>query len=293
MGVIFDIQKMSVHDGPGLRTTVFLKGCPLRCKWCHNPEGLSNKIQLSFLEDKCIFCRKCANVCKHGVHSFINKTHKVDFAKCNLCGNCISECPANALDFCGKECSPKEVIDIVSKDDCFFGNDGGVTFSGGEAMQQVDFLLGLLQESKKRNYHTCIDTSGYAAWRDFEKVLPYTDCFLYDIKAFSSQVHVKSTGVDNDLILNNLYKLSNCNKDIFIRTPLINEYNAFESEIQKIAVMLCDLHIKGITLMPYHVLGRTKRAMIGMNQSELLTAPNNQKMQKFKQIFKDNNVRII
>lgn len=293
MGVIFDIQRMSVHDGPGLRTTVFLKGCPLRCKWCHNPEGLSNKIQLRYLNEKCIFCGRCAKVCKQGVHSFRNKQHKVDFTKCVLCGRCISECPSKALDFCGKECSPKEVIDFVAKDACFYDIDGGVTFSGGEAMQQVDFLLALLKESKKRKYHTCIDTSGYAAWHDFEKILPYTDCFLYDIKAFSSQIHVRSTGVDNQLILDNLYKLSNYHKDIFIRIPLIKEYNAFESEIRQIAVMLGKLPIKGVTLMPYHVLGRTKRAMIGMNQSELFTAPSKDEMHEFKEIFQDNNVEII
>lgn len=293
MGVIFDIQRLSVHDGPGIRTTVFLKGCPLRCKWCHNPESYKAKIQLQYIEEKCILCEKCANVCEEGVHVFENGEHHVNFAKCNLCGRCVQECPSKALNFFGEELSSKAVMDRVAKDEVFFLDGGGVTFSGGEVFHQANFLLELLKESKARGYNTCIDTSGFTSWKNFMKVIPYTDNFLYDIKAFDSKTHCLATGVGNDLIWENLRKLSDLNQNIYIRMPLIKEYNTDLEGITAIAEILGSLTIKGITLMPYHTIGKSKRAQFGMESGEVYTPPTEEDMILIGDIFKRNGIQLI
>lgn len=293
MGIIFDIQRMSVHDGPGIRTTVFMKGCPLRCKWCHNPEGESNKMQLSFTEDKCIGCKICQQNCPKNVHDFIGNKHFIQYQLCDVCGKCVKECPAEALSFFGRQLSAEEVMEEVAKDEIFFLKDGGVTFSGGEAFMQPQFLYDLLKKSKERGYHTCVDTCGYTQWENIERVLPYVDAFLYDIKAYSFSIHKEGTGVGNQIILDNLVRLSSIKKDIYIRIPLIKEYNATLEEVVYIADFLKNLNIKGVTLMPYHVLGKSKYNMIGEKNEEILTAPSSEEMQEYKELFRQRNIKII
>lgn len=293
MGVIFDIQRLSVHDGPGIRTTVFLKGCPLRCKWCHNPESYKVAIQLQYIDEKCILCGKCAEICAEGVHIFENGEHHVNFDQCNQCGRCVEECPSQALNFFGEERTSKEVIDLVAKDEVFFQDGGGVTFSGGEVFHQTDFLLALLKESKVRAYNTCIDSSGFTSWKNFMKVIPYTDNFLFDIKGFQSKTHQRATGVGNEIIWDNLRKLSELNQRIYIRMPLIKEFNTDLKEITSIAEILGSLNIKGITLMPYHTIGKSKRVQFGMESGEVYSAPTEEEMAMYKDIFTRNGVQLI
>lgn len=293
MGIIFDIQRLSVHDGPGIRTTVFLKGCPLRCGWCHNPESYKGHIQLQYIDEKCIMCGKCLDVCEEGVHVIQEGQHYVDFEQCSLCGRCVDECPSTALNFFGRDLSSKEVIDLVARDESFFEEGGGVTFSGGEVFYQVDFLLALLKESKARGYNTCIDTSGFTSWENFMKVIPYTDSFLYDIKAFDSNTHRLATGVGNELIWENLRKLSELNQVIYIRMPLIKGVNTDLESMTAIAEILGNLRIKGITLMPYHTIGRSKRAQFGMKVGDVYTPPTKEEMTLFNEIFIRCGVQLI
>ena len=190
---IFDIQKNSFVDGPGIRTTVFFKGCNLHCQWCHNPESQSFEKQMLFYKDKCTGCGKCLEVCPNHLK------------KCSFCGKCEIYCPSNARKICGKEYTSDEVLAEVIKDKAFYHNsNGGVTFSGGECMLQIEFLTEILKLCKENGIHTAVDTAGNVPWDYFKRILPFTDLFLYDIKVFSKEKHEKYTGVSNELILNNL-----------------------------------------------------------------------------------------
>lgn len=244
-GLLFDIQRFSVHDGPGIRTTVFMKGCPLRCQWCHNPEGLYAEIQLQFFEENCIHCGAC------------NKRSMLSDAQ---------KCPTGALRVCGKVMDASEVFSEIMKDQPFYGNDGGVTFSGGECLLQADFVAEVLAMAKARNLTTAIDTSGYVAWEEFEKVLEVCDLFLYDVKMLDRKMHKKFTGVDNELILDNLKKLSLLKKPVWIRIPIIPDVNDSIQEMTAIAEFLGQLkNIRDITLMPYNTLGKSKYKTLGMS----------------------------
>jgi len=242
-GIIFDIQRFSVHDGPGIRTTVFMKGCPLRCRWCHNPEGLSAVAQLQFFEEKCIGCGSCKD-----------RTQLSD----------AERCPTEALKVCGQDVSEEEIIAEVIKDRVFYAEDGGVTFSGGECLMQADFVTSVLSRLKEACIHTAIDTSGYAPWESIEKTLPFCDLYLYDIKCIDKEKHKQYTGVDNTLIKENLKRLSVTDKEIWIRIPVIPDFNNNAEEMTAIAKLVSSLpSVKQVTLMPYHTLGASKYKTLG------------------------------
>ena len=225
--IIFDIERNSFVDGPGIRTTVFFKGCNLKCAWCHNPESQSFKPQMMFYRDKCTGCGKCKEKCPNNLE------------KCDLCGNCTIYCPAEARRVCGKEYTPDEVLAEVIKDKAFYDNSGGgVTFSGGECMLQIDFLLEILKKCKQNGISTAVDTAGHIPFESFEKILPYTDMFLYDFKIFDSQKHKKYIGVGNELILENLAKLLNMGAKVYIRIPVIEGVNDSIEEMQQIKAFL-------------------------------------------------------
>lgn len=293
MGIVFDIQRMSVHDGPGIRTTIFLKGCSLRCKWCHNPESYLTSVQLQFTDEKCILCGKCVNICHKNIHQISGNSHKVAFNQCDACGKCVDVCPSTALEMMGKSMTVEQIYREVEKDDVFFGDDGGVTFSGGEVLVQIDFLEALLCRGKELGYHICVDTTGHAPFSSLERIIPYTDAFLYDVKAITPEIHKAGTGVDNGWILENLKKLSDLKQTIYIRIPLIKEYNGTEAEVTRMADFLQPLNIEGVTLMPYHVLGKSKRSMVGLPAGDNLTAPSKEEMDAFRQIFLDRNITLI
>ena len=270
--MIFDIQRNSFVDGPGIRTTVFFKGCNLRCKWCHNPESQSFEKQMMFYKDKCTGCGKCREVCPNHLK------------KCDFCGKCELYCPADARKVCGREYTPAEVFAEVIKDKAFYDNSGGgVTFSGGECMLQLDFLREILEKCKSEGIHTAVDTAGNVPWKSFEKILPFTDLFLYDIKAFGAELHRKGTGVSNELILENLKNLSG-RADIIVRIPVIGGYNDNDEEIRQIADFLKQIKIIKAELLPYHAMGEHKYTALGRN-TESFSVPNKNFMNRSQQLF--------
>ena len=272
--LIFDIERNSFVDGPGIRTTIFFKGCNLKCAWCHNPESQDFKPQMMFYKDKCNGCGKCKHICPYNLE------------KCDLCGKCTFYCPVDARKICGKEYTVDEVFTEIIKDKSYYDNSGGgVTFSGGECMLQIDFLLEILKKCKENGIHTAVDTAGHIPFESFKKILPYTDLFLYDIKIFDTQKHKQYVGVGNELILENLKKLFKANAKIWIRIPIIPDVNDSIEEMQLIRDFL-DKNGKPekIELLPYHAMGENKYSAIGENVCTFNT-PTNETMGLLKSIF--------
>ena len=258
---IFDIQRNSFVDGPGIRTTVFFKGCNLKCKWCHNPESQSPKPQILFYQEKCTGCGRCAGITEKDS----------DFI-----------CYQDAKQICGKEYTAREVFDVIKKDKMFYDtSNGGATFSGGECMLQIDFLVELLKMCKAGGIHTAVDTAGNVPWEYFEKILPYTDMFLYDVKAFSEDLHKQGTGVSNKLIFENLRRLSGkC--DLIIRIPVIGGFNDNMDEMKHIAAFLNDIEYQKIEPLPYHSIGEHKYDALGIEHKKF-SVP---EMTEIKKLFK-------
>ncbi len=270
--MLFDIQRGSYVDGPGIRTTVFFKGCNLDCKWCHNPESKSADRQMLFYSDKCTGCGKCVSVCP-------NKGKK-----CELCGKCALFCPRDARKLCGREYGIEEVMRELLRDKCFYENSGGgVTFSGGECMLQIDFLSEILRECKTEGIHTAVDTAGNVPFSYFERILPFTDLFLYDIKAISAEKHKEGTGTDNARILENAKRLSEKSKILF-RIPVIGGFNDSETEMQRIADFLKDISYEKVELLPYHTLGEHKYRALG-KKAESFSVPSPERMNAFRAMF--------
>lgn len=258
-GIIFNIQHFSLDDGPGIRTVVFLKGCPLDCIWCHNPESKSHKIQLMFDASRCVMCRKCESVCQSNCHLFDNSEHMINRKNCTLCNQCVNICDYDALTLCGREYTSDEVMTEIEKDDMFFGDEGGVTFSGGEPFYQSDFLLSLLKKCKQKGYHTCVETSGYTSNEIIRECAPYIDLFLFDNKETDEKLHKKYTRYDNHIIYGNLTTLDKMKKEVILRCPVIPECNMREEHFRNIAIVANKYNcIKSIEILPYHPLGISK-----------------------------------
>ena len=271
---IFDIERNSYVDGPGIRTTVFFKGCNLHCAWCHNPESQSPKPQKMFYKNKCTGCGKCKEKCPNHLES------------CELCGKCTIFCPHDAREICGKEYTVDEVMREILKDKVFYENSGGgVTFSGGECMLQIDFLEEILKECKKNGIHTAIDTAGHVPYRYFERIIPYTDMFLYDVKCLDSDTHKLYTGVGNELILENLAALLQTKKDIWVRIPIITGVNCTSDEMTKIRELLKQSgYPEKVELLPYHAMGEHKYAALG-KETPIFSAPSEEKLKELRKIF--------
>ena len=273
-GLLFDIERNSFVDGPGIRTTVFFKGCNLKCAWCHNPESQSFKPQMMFYRDKCTGCGKCKEVCPYHLE------------QCDLCGKCTLYCPVDARKVCGRKHTVDEVLAEVIKDKAFYDTSGGgVTFSGGECMLQVDFLLELLKKCKEIAIHTAVDTAGNVPWEHFERIMPYTDLFLYDVKCFSEELHMEGTKVSNKVILKNLKKLSEeFTGDILVRVPVIPGFNDSEEEMRAMADFLRMIHTENVELLPYHQMGEHKYAALNQ-KCHSFSVPDQEKMAHYKKLF--------
>lgn len=271
---IFDIQRNSFVDGPGIRTTVFLKGCNLNCKWCHNPESQSPKTQLLFYQSKCVSCGRCKVVCPHALKT------------CELCGRCAVQCPTGAREICGKEYTVEKVFREVAKDRIFYQTSGGgVTFSGGECMLQIEFLCEVLKKCREQGIHTAVDTAGKVPWEYFEKIMPVTDLFLYDIKCFSDNLHREGTGSSNEMILQNLQKLSEqFSGDVIIRVPVIGGFNDREEELKQIATFVKRFGYKKTELLPYHEMGNYKYEALGRQYTSYYV-PRQEEMEKYRTFF--------
>ncbi len=264
-GIVFDIQKFSIHDGPGIRTTVFLKGCPLNCLWCHNPESKQGKSEISFISDKCILCGYCAAMCPNKCHVIDEKGHVYNRAHCQRCGKCTSECYSKALEVIGREMTVEDVISEVLKDVPFYEtSNGGMTISGGEPMAQFQFTNALLEEAKKHKLHTCLETSGFAPMEKYRKIAGLVDIFLYDMKESSPEKHMKCTGVPLDTIVKNLIELDSLGAKTVLRCPIIPKINDRKSHFMEIAKLANRLsNIIEINILAYHPLGKSKSARIG------------------------------
>ena len=265
-GAVFDIKHFAVHDGPSIRTTVFLKGCPLSCLWCHNPESISPSPQLLFTPSKCIGCGNCFDACPEGVHRLVDGIHIIDREKCRTHGDCVDGCYAGALEMAGHETTVDEVMEEVLRDRTFHATSGGgVTLSGGEPLAQHEFSAALLREAKDEGLHTALDTSGHAPWPRLEEILRHVDLVLYDLKHMDPRRHAELTGVFNDLILENLRRLDRLGKATWIRIPLIPGLNDDDPNYEAMGELLSTLeNVERVEILRYHRLAETKYASAGM-----------------------------
>lgn len=266
-GRIVGIKRFEIHDGDGIRTTLFLKGCPLKCKWCHNPEAISSKSQVAYLKEKCIGCGECVSVCSAHAHSFFDGKHVYDRNRCVHCGKCVDVCLGDALTLYGREISPKEALKLLTEDGIFYNSScGGVTLSGGEPLQQADFCMELLKLLKTEGIHTAIDTCGFAGKSDIDKIIDYTDVFLYDLKFYDNKKHIQYTGRTNKPIIENLKYIDIKGKPVEVRIPLVSTIN--DDQMEPIGRFLATLkHIRKVKLLPYYNFSSSKYAALEMENT--------------------------
>ena len=265
MGVVFNIQRYSLHDGPGIRTVVFLKGCSLTCQWCCNPESIQMSPQITFNRERCLGCDRCIDVCPTGAKS--RDGYRPE--KCILCGRCVEVCPSGALELLGKRMSIFEVVREVEKDRLFYETSGGgVTLSGGELLVQSTFSVALLEELARYAIHTAIETSGYGPWVNLKQIVDTCDLVLFDLKHMDSESHRKHTGVPNELILENALKIAEriigTGKEMIFRVPLIGGVNTDRVNIETVARFALKAGVREVHLLPYHRLGESKYRKLGM-----------------------------
>ena len=258
-GIVFNIHGYSIHDGPGIRTTVFLKGCPLKCYWCHNPESQSKEPEISLNKSKCNLCGRCTEICPSKACGLSEIGSTIERSRCIACGKCAEVCPTGARRLVGNFMTPEMVVSEVLKDVVFYKNSGGgITLSGGEPTAQPEFALAVLKKSKEAGLHTTLDTCGYAPWPVMEKLLEYTDLFLYDIKCLDAKKHRQATGKSNQIILQNAKRIAQF-KPIRVRIPLIKGFNDSVQEVLEIGQFAeAELGVTDIDLHPYNELGEIK-----------------------------------
>ena len=265
-GTIFDIKKYAIHDGPGIRSTVFFKGCPLACRWCHNPEGITTATQRIYRQESCIGCGECIQICPHDVMTQTAEGIVSDPAKCDLCQTCADHCPSGAVEFAGRKVTVDEVVAEIEKDIAFYDESGGgITFSGGEPLMQPEFLLQLLEACAALDLHRTVDTTGYADSKLLQAVALKTDLFLYDLKLMDAARHRDFTGVSNVRILNNLKLLSRDGARIQVRVPIIPGINNDDENIDRTVAFVSDLAgVEQIAILPFHNSARGKYGRLGM-----------------------------
>jgi pyruvate formate lyase activating enzyme len=270
-GRVFDIQRFSIHDGPGIRTTVFMKGCPLACTWCHNPEGISGRPELSFTPDRCIACGECVRVCPAEAHRVIDGRHVLDRSRCRVCGACAEACYADALELVGRDMTAGEALAVVLRDRAFYETSGGgMTLSGGEPASQIDFSVALLAAAKAEGLHCVVETSGECDYSQLARMSPHVDLFLYDWKESDPLRHQEVTGVSNRRIEANLRRLHADGARIRLRCPIIPGLNDRPEHFAGIASLVRGLDgLDGVEIMPYHRLGIGKMARFGLDPTGL------------------------
>jgi pyruvate formate lyase activating enzyme len=293
-GLIFNIQRFSVHDGPGIRTTVFMKGCPLRCLWCSNPESQDFSPSLMVRDIQCRGCGACVKACPEHAITFTQEAgRKINWDRCNQCLLCTQACLYHSLNVCGEYMEPGEVLDEVLKDRVFYKNSGGgMTVSGGEALSQSEFVMHLLEQCKREALHTTLDTSGYGRWEELEALLPLVDLLLFDLKHLDSGEHQRTTGVGNEIILGNLEKASKITP-LWLRIPLIWGFNDSKDHIEKIARLGRDRGAQKISFLPYHEGGKSKNEQLGRpNQLPETKAPSDEHIRTLKEIVERKGLKV-
>ena len=293
VGRIFNVQHYSIHDGPGIRTTVFLKGCPLRCWWCANPESQFADFQHMYRSNLCVGCGACIQACpKSAIRPLTGKGISIDFSTCTLCGKCVEICPNKAHAMAGKQCSVQEVFDEVAKDALFYGKDGGITLSGGEPMEQADFSCAILAKCRDAGFTTAVETSGFAPWPVVERIAKLTDIFLYDIKVMDHALHQKVCGQSNEIIHSNLQRLSDmCDSELIVRTPVIGGCNDTKENMRSMGAFIRD-KVKRcceVQLLPYHNLGEDKYTQLGVapDQMHRFATPTDEEMEQLRNVLRD------
>jgi len=293
-GVLFDIKKFSSDDGPGIRTTFFLKGCPLKCVWCHNPESQKIEPELIFNEEKCIRCGKCVTSCSQNAQILKPDGERIIIReKCINCFDCVKNCPTTALEVSGKNFTVEDVMQEVKKDILFYKNSGGgVTFSGGEPTFQAAFLYELLSECKKLDIHTALDTCGYFEFEEIKLLIKYVDLFLYDIKHMNTKLHKKYTGVSNEIILRNLEKIKREGKQIIISIPLIPGYNDSERNIKE-TIKFIKKYSGQVRLLPYNETTDVKYLWLGRRyMPNDLKNLSNEKLNKIVNLITESGLKV-
>lgn len=281
---LFNIQHFSVHDGPGVRTVIFFKGCNLHCRWCHNPESIRSAKEILLYPDRCIGCEACVKKCPAKAHNFDGSRHIIDWEKCIHCFQCCEECYADALVCIGEKWETDVVLKEILRNRGYFQQSGGgVTFSGGECMLQSEVLIELLKGCKTEGIHTAVDTAGNVPWSYFEEVMPWTDLFLYDIKACDPNVHKRCTGVTNERILDNFKKLADQDVRIIVRIPYIPELNG--TELEGIAAFLSGYPQIRAELLPYHSMGNSKYHALEVKEVFTGIVPDKLTVQKIKEKY--------
>lgn len=263
-GTIFNLQRYSIQDGPGIRTTVFLKGCPLRCAWCHNPEGIRREPEIVVQENHCLSCAECRRVCPLGSQKEGARTLDTHDPRCGFCGACVAVCPTKARQQIGRDVEGAELMQQILRDRVFFEESGGgVTFSGGEPFHQTEFLLSMLRACKEQGIHTTVDTCGLTALSALMRAAPFTDLFLYDLKLMDDVLHRRHTGSSNQAILENLRALSRGHENIWLRVPVIPGVNDSEDNLRETARFAASLRLRHVNLLPYHRNGTAKSRRVG------------------------------
>ena len=293
-GIVFDVKHFAVHDGPGIRTTVFLKGCPLRCLWCHSPESQSPRPEVAYYPNLCIGCGACVEACPHGAQTL--GTPKIIRERCQGVGRCAEECYAGATIMYGEEATVEELLEEIDKDRLLYKTSGGgVTVSGGEPAMQPGFASALFGAFKERGYHTALDTSGHAEWGVLEKVMADVDLVLYDLKHMDSFTHEEITGVPNRLILANLERAAGSGKTLVVRVPVIPGYNDSPGNFTAMAGFLGGLRgVEAVELLPYHNLGAPKYNALGRGYPlEGLQTPEPEELSVLGRILEAEGLRVV
>ncbi len=286
-GIVFNIQKFSVNDGPGIRTVVFLKGCPLRCQWCANPESQLIRTEIMWDAKKCLGCHHCIEVCPHQAARMQEGKITVDPSRCDGCGKCFRECPGRALKNEGELKTVREVMDTVMQDLPFYEESGGgMTLSGGEMLAQPEFAIHLLKAAKENRLHTCCETTGFASQEIFASVIENVDTILFDVKHWNSGTHKKGTGVPNELILSNLKYAFSTGKDVLPRIPVIPGFNDSPEDAQNLARVIREAGGTECQLLPFHQFGENKYEQLGRAYAyKDVTAYHREDLEEYRQIF--------